>query len=375
MRSADILGLRLRHTGLGRFAFASVAEAVSRLGAVQAQDFAAAKWSLGLRVRDSTDAGIEKAFNDGTVLRVHVMRPTWHLVRPEDIHWLLALTAPRVKAVLASSDRRLELDKALLAKSNAAIVRALRGRAHLTRQELKRVLLAEGIETDVQRLAHIVVHAELDGLICSGPNRGKQFTYALIDERVTKVKRLGREEALAKLALTYYSGHGPAQVKDFAWWSGLGTKDAGLALDGIRSKLRPVEVGGKTYWQLAGAGVRAPEPPPALLLSIFDEYTIAYADRGDLGEAGDIDRLIARGSAATAVIVLRGRVAGTWKKIVKKDRLELSLSVFRRLEPDERAALETQAERYRKFLGIEAVELVNKNVAGSRPTRKPKPGR
>ena len=159
------------------------------------------------------------------------MRPTWHFVVPEDIRWMLELTAPRVKTVLAHYNRKLELDDALFAKSNAAIIKALQGHTYLTRQELKTILTNIGIETNVQRLAHIIMWAELDGLICSGPRRGKQFTYALMEESVRKAKKLNREQALAKLALNYFTSHGPAQLKDFSWWSGLAVKDARDALD------------------------------------------------------------------------------------------------------------------------------------------------
>ncbi len=373
MNSSDILGVRLRNTGLSRPLFKSAAAAVSRLGAVQAQDYAAAKWALGLRVRGSTDTDIERAFNEGAILRVHVMRPTWHFVVPEDVRWLLELTAPKVKAFLASSDRKLELDEALIAKSNAAIVRALAGRSHLTRQELKAILKGKGIETNVQRLAHIIVHAELDGLVCSGPRRGKQFTYALIEERVPKAGRLSRRQALARLALTYFAGHGPAQLKDFAWWSGLGVKDAGEALDAVRAKLRPAESAGKTYWLGTGQGQGIPKPPPALLLSVYDEYTIAYADRSDLGGARPVEELIARGQALTTVMVLEGKVAGTWKRTLRKDRLEIALNPFRKLKRDDRAALEAQAARYGKFLGIDAV--VRRKTSRDVPHRFDTPGR
>lgn len=105
-------------------------------------------------------------------MRTHVMRPTWHFVVPEDIRWMLELTAPRVKKLIMHYNRKLELDDALFAKSNAAIVKALQSHTYLTRQELKTILMDKGIKTDVQRLAHIIVWAELDGLICSGPRRG-----------------------------------------------------------------------------------------------------------------------------------------------------------------------------------------------------------
>ena len=171
--------------------------------------------------------------------------------------------------------------------------------------------------------------AELDGLICSGPKRGKQFTYALLDERVAESERLDREQALEKLALRYFTSHGPAQLKDFSWWSGLAEKDARSALDRIKSGLNQVELDKKTYWFPHHSETAIPNAPRALLLSVYDEYTIAYRDRSDISDARDIERMISRGNALTAVIVLNGRVAGTWKRATKRDSVEIRLNPFR----------------------------------------------
>lgn len=355
MDASEILKLRLHNSGLSNSPFKSAADAVSHLGAVQAQDFAAAKWALGLRVRNSTDEALEKAFNEGTILRTHVMRPTWHFVVPEDIRWMLELTAPRVKKLLMHYNRKLELDDALFAKSNAAIAKALQGHTYLTRQELKTILTNIGIETNVQRLAHIIMWAELDGLICSGPRRGKQFTYALMDERVVKAKNLSREQAIAKLVLNYFTSHGPAQLEDFSWWSGLAVKDARDALDSIKSMLKQATLDGKTYWFSANTKVTAQKSPSAFLLSIHDEYTIAYKDRGDISGARDIERMISVGNALTAVIILNGKVAGTWNKALKKNTVEIRLSPFRKFSKDEQEALESEVARYGTFVGIPAV--------------------
>lgn len=355
MNTSEIIKLRLFNTGLSHAPFQSAVDAISHLGAVQAQDFSAAKWSLGLRIRTSTNEEIERAFNDGKILRMHIMRPTWHFVLPEDIRWMLEITAPRVKAVLASSDRKLGLDDTLLARSNAAIVKALEGHHYLTRQELKAILADTGIETDVQRLGHILTRAELDGLICSGPRRGKQFTYSLLDERVGGSIMRGREQSLAKLALSYFTSHGPAQLKDFSWWSGLAAKDAGTAFDTIKSGLDQATVDKRTYWFPSHQETAIPDPPQALLLSIYDEYTIAYKDRSDISDTRDIERMISKGNALTAVIVLKGRVAGTWKRVMKSDSVEIKLSPFRELDNDEQEAVELEVARYGKFFGIPPV--------------------
>lgn len=355
MNASEIPRLRLHNTGLSHSLFKSPDDAVSHLGAVQAQDFAAAKWALGLRIKNSTDEDIEKAFNEGKILRTHVMRPTWHFVVPEDIRWMLELTAPRVKVVLEHYNRKLELDDALFARSNSAIARALQNNTYLTRQELKTVLANTGIKTDIQRLAHIIMWAELDGLICSGPKRGKQFTYALLEERMPIAKELSREQALAKLALNYFTSHGPAQLKDFSWWSGLTVKDSRDALDLIESKLEKATFDGKTYWFSTDTGAITLESPSAFLLSIYDEYAIAYKDRSDISETKDIEKMISMGNALTAIIILNGKVAGTWNRALKKSRVEIRLNPFRQLNEEEQGALELEVTRYGKFVGLPAV--------------------
>ena len=200
-----------------------------------------------------------------------------------------------------------------------------------------------------------VTQAELDGLICSGPRHGKQFTYALLDERVEGSDRPDREQSLAKLAFRYFTSHGPAQLNDFSWWSGLGDKDARSALDMVKLRLNQATFDKKTYWFPSYTEAVIPDQPPALLLSVYDEYTIAYRDRSAISEARHIERMIARGNALTAVIVLNGGVAGTWKKAMRKESVEIRLNPFRELDKDEQEAVEVEVERYGKFFGTSAV--------------------
>jgi hypothetical protein len=354
MNVAEIRKLRLYNSGLSTSPFKTVSDAVLHLGAVQAQDFYAAKWALGLRIKNSTDECIEKAFNEGEILRTHVMRPTWHFIKPENIRWMLELTAPRVKTILRSSNRKLKIDDDLFSKSNAAITKALEGHTYLTRGELKKVLTDIGIHTDVQRLAHIIMWAELEGLISSGPRRGKQFTYALLEERVKNTRKLSRKQALANLATNYFQSHGPAQLKDFSWWSGLTVKDAKEALDLIKPTLKETTHDSKTYWSFDHK-LKIPNSPSALLLSIYDEYTIAYKDRSDISEARDIERMISMGNALTAVIILDGKVAGTWKKSLKKNTVEINLNPFEKFNEDEQNAIEAEIDRYEKFIRIPVI--------------------
>jgi hypothetical protein len=268
---------------------------------------------------------------------------------------MLDLTAPRVKSFLTSSNLKIGLDDVVFEKSNTLIARALEGHTTLTRPELKTILEKNGIVTDVRRLAHIIMRAELDGIICSGPLRGKQFTYALLEERVKRTVRLNRKKALEKLARAYFTSHGPAQLQDFAWWSGLTETEAGYALDRIRTGLKYILHKGRTYWFFPSAIPSVPDSPPALLLSIYDEYTIAYHDRSDISDAHDIERMISMGNALTAVIILNGKVAGSWKRALGNKTIRISLNPFHRLDRDEEEALEHEVTRYGNFFGIPAV--------------------
>ena len=329
-------------------------DVVRWLVASQAQDYAGAKWALGLRMRGATDAAVEKEFTNGAILRTHVMRPTWHFVAREDIRWLLALTAPRVHTAMASRYRHLELDARTLRKTNAALRRALEGGEHLTRDELRQVLGRARIGAlDGQRTAHILAHAELEALICSGPRRGKQFTYALLDERAPSARTLSREDGLVELSSRYFASRGPATVQDFAKWSSLTVADARSGLEAIRSKLRREVMDGRTYWSARSARPVRSGPSRAHLLSIYDEYISSYRDRSIICEPAHAKRLGAMGSALAYIVVLDGRIAGTWRRTFEKQTVHVRVSPFRSLTRVERGAVAAAAERFTRFMGSE----------------------
>jgi len=350
MKSLDVAPARLSNQLLGEKKCNTPNEVVAWLGAMQAQDFAAAKWALGLRMHKATDNDIEKAFNDGAILRTHIMRPTWHFVVPQDLRSLLALTAPRVHAANAHMYRKLELDDDLLSRCHTVITKALRGKNFLTRTELANHLAENRIEAAGPRLAYMIMHAELEVLICSGPRRGKQFTYALLEERAPQTKKFRRDEALAQWALRYFASHGPAQLKDFAWWSGLTLQDAQKGLDLAVPQLAHEIIDGKTYWFSPNTKTVKSKAPAALLLSIYDEYTIAYKDRSALGGEQYSAKLLAMGNALTSVLILDGKIAGTWKRVIKKGRVEITMYPFRPLRKDEHEAIKAAAAGYGEFL-------------------------
>src|SRR5215471_2681302 len=355
MPSADRVAERRLHTQrlTGR-PFATAVDAVGWLGAVQSQDYAGAKWALGQRTRDVTDADLDRLVDAGAILRTHVMRPTWHFVLPDDIRWLLDLTAARVKARVAPYDRRLEIDEALLARCRDAIEAALRDGVNLTRTELSGVLERAGIPAKGQRLNHIMVYVELDGVIVSGPRRGKQLTYALLDERAPGARRLPREEALAELTLRYFTGHGPAQPQDFAWWSGLTVADAKRGLEMAGSALVREDIGGRPHWSSPDV-----PPPPRVrgpivhLLPNYDELLIAYRDRSaSIDPERELDLApFPFGSILAHIVVVNGIVWGGWKRRPNGRGAIVELGPLGDLDDAHAAALEGAAADLERFLG------------------------
>jgi hypothetical protein len=354
MTNLDIAHQRLHNQLITRRTFEKPGDVVEWLGAVQAQDYAAAKWAVGLRLQGTTDDDIEQAFTRGAILRTHLMRPTWHFVSPADIRWMLALTAPRVNAVNAYYYRKLALDDAVFMHSNAVLAKALQGGKQFTRPELASVLQQAGIATDdLQRFTHIMMRAELDGIVCSGARRGKQFTYALLDERAPQARTLDRDEALAEFARRYFTSHGPATLQDFVWWSGLTVADARASLELVTPQLMHEVVDGQTYWFSMSTPPAKDLSPTAYLLPNYDEYIVGYTDRSAVFDASHTNKIDPRGNVLfNHTIVMDGRVVGTWKRTIKKDAVIITPSLLTPLNDAETRAFAAAANRYGAFLDI-----------------------
>lgn len=360
MPVADLLAQRLHHQQLIQPNLTRPADVVAWLGAVQAQDFPAAKWALSMRVRGGLqDLDVEQAFNDGAILRTHVLRPTWHFVAPADIRWMLKLTAPRVHAISAYYYRQAGLDAKIFGRSCAMLQRALDGGKFLTRTELATHLKRAKVPADGLKLASIMMHAELEGIICSGPRRGKQFTYALLDERAPQTSAVfDREQSLAELASRYFTSHGPATLRDFVWWSGLTVKDARAGISAAGGALHESTIDGRVHWGPGDAAISPMKSPCVFLLPNYDEYLIAYKDRGPVVETGRTANLVARTNGGfTHHLIIDGRLAGGWRRTLTGHVVTIEVAPYKPLTPAQKGAVATAADHYGEFLNQRA-ELV-----------------
>jgi hypothetical protein len=329
---------------------------VRSMAAIQAQDYAAAKWALALRSPGVTEREIEILLSEGRLLRTHVLRPTWHFVAPEDIRWMLRLTAKRVHAINAPYYRKNELTEAVFRKSGSILERELGRAGFLSRERIAGLLRGKGIPAEGMRLALLLMKAELDGLICSGPREGTRFTYALLEERAGSAPDMTKDEALAELAKRYFSTRGPATLKDFSWWSGLSAADAGLGVELTGGDLVREKAGDLIYWDGPSGGPRRAAKPSLLLLPNYDEFVVSYADRRAI--RGD-----ARGYSAPESILFRniavvdGIVRGTWKLRKKAKSAVLEYDIQSPLSDGEERELRDIGLRLARFLEMGEITM------------------
>ena len=353
MDKHDLARWRLRSQRLSGPTLESAEAVVGWLVGVQSQEYGLAKWSVGQRARSVTDADVDRLVADGTILRTHVLRPTWHFVLPADIRWMISLTGPRI---LRGSNRRLielGLDDRVLGMAIELLSGVLSGGRRLTRAQIGALLAEKGIEAGDGRLAYILMKAELELVVCSGGLDGAQQTYALLDERAPAGASLERDEALGQLTRRYFTGHGPSAIADFTWWSGLTVADARRGLAIVGSELEQIDVEGTTYWFGQPMAGRRASSVAVRLLQTFDEYVVGYQKtRSVIDAAGLSGPGTWNPNSFTNPIIIDGQIAGGWRRAAEKGAVSVVTRAFRRLSGPEQDALAAAVQRYGRFLGL-----------------------
>lgn len=323
---------------------------------MQAQDYPGALWSIGLRLPNATCADIEKAITERIIIRTWPMRGTLHFVAATDVRWMLELLAPPIVARHAARHEKFGLDIALFARCEKLFVKALQGGRQLMRGELLTIVERAGISVAEYRGHVILWRLAQERVICFGPHQGKQPTFALLDEWAPHAKSLARDEALAELALRYFTGHGPASLRDFVWWSDLKAAEARAALEMVSSKLRRETFDDTNYWMPPKTPALRDVSPTAYLLPCFDEFMLGYTDRTAALDAKHFKKVYtANNMVFKPTIVMDGRVAGTWQRAFKKKSVVITPSPFVKMKKTETSALAAPMARFGQFHGLPAV--------------------
>jgi hypothetical protein len=325
---------------------------VKHLGAMQAQDYHQALWAVGVRMNSVTVADIEQSIEERKILLTWPMRGTIHFVPPEDVRWMLKLSAIRT---LAQDNRRLdqlELNQKIIDRCKNIFIDALQGNKRISRPNLMKLLEEDGISTNNQRGYHLLWYIAQSGIICLGPREGKQQTFVLLDEWVPATKELSRNEALALLAERYFTGHGPATVQDLSWWAGITLTDARQGVEAAGSRLVSEKINGQDYWVAENFQAGSPdEGPTVYLLPGFDEYLLGYKDRSLVLKVEHAPHIVPGNNGVfKPTIIIDGQVAGTWKRTIKKQGIDIEFYVFAPLVNREESIIEA-AERYCSFMG------------------------
>ncbi len=328
----------------------SVSDLVLWMGAIQAQDFDMANWAVGLRTKSATGTTIKDAYNKGEIIRTHILRPTWHFVTAKDIYWMLKLTAHQILKTTKTRNKQLELTADIFNVSNKIIEKTLSCSNYVTRQTIETELNKAGIITNENRLSHIMLQAELECLVCSGPIlENNKLSYSLFDERVVIKDVVTRDESLAKLAMNYFRSHGPATMKDFSWWSGLTLTDSKKAIDSIQSKLNSFKLDSDYYYFIDNQ-TSINKQAIVHLLPAYDEFLISYANRNAALQHIHTKNTISSNGIFYPVILVNGKVVGIWKRNKVKGEIKIETNYFE--EPDNKTKdlIKLKIDEYLNFL-------------------------
>jgi hypothetical protein len=327
-------------------------DVVRLLTAVQAQDAPMAAWSLGQRSRGATYAAVLADQARGGFVRTHVLRPTWHFVAAEDLRWLLRLTSPKVESGMAARHRQLELDDVTLGRSLEAIATLLGDGRTLTRAEIGTALAERRLPGPGVRLGHVLLVAELRAVVCSGPPRGTEHTYALLDTAVPAgpSDALTGEEAIATLVRRFVGGHGPASERDLARWCTLTLTQIRAALAELGDAVASVDVEGHRLWFDPAVAARTTREHAAYLLPVFDEAFLTYADLGLPRSDPDGVRIGLWARIGGGIVVVDGRDVGMFARRLTGDGVTVSLRPDHRWTRAEQGAVAEAAGRLGAFL-------------------------
>jgi hypothetical protein len=354
MSPAHLVPMRLAAQRISSTTFERPSEAVAWLGAIQAQDYQGSLWAVGLRLAGARAGHIEQALADRSIVRTWPMRGTLHFIAAADARWVIDLLAPKVVARAKRRFHELGLDGSTIARARRVLAKRLVGGKAVARPAVYAALEGARISTAGQRGIHILWRLAQECFLCFGPREAKQHTFALFDAWLPRAKGLPREEALAELACRYFTGHGPAGIADFAWWSGLSRSDARLAIHLAGRRLEEETVAGRAVWFRQSNAPLPVQQSRARLLPAFDEFVVGYADRSAVLDPAHAKRVNAGGGILKPVMVFDGQVVGLWQRRFARDRVVFAPAPFVPLAKMKVRALGAEFERYAHFLGVQA---------------------
>lgn len=353
MNSAEILNLRLYNQLLTSHQLKAPNEIVSWMGAMQSQALDMAKWAIGTRLENQTIRDVEEALNTGQIIRTHTLRPTWHFVSADDVHWMFDLSNPRLKPIYHCYAKMRQIDESLIYNAIPVLEKILIGGKHLTKQEIGSALQTQDITLDDDHLKSAITYAEMEGILVNGRLKGKKQTFTLLEEWAPRKQTICKEEALEHLARKYFTSHSPATIHDFAWWSGLSITECRQALEMIKVDFICETINERDFWMKSDIKVPPVDSNSALLLPAFDEFVISYKDRSEMIEDIHYGKVMTKNGLFSPTIMLNGKIIGSWKKVAHKSTPRIELSFFEKTSQRKQDLFKPEIKRLEKFYSKE----------------------
>lgn len=349
MNTTELLTIRLYNQLLISHQLKEPQDVVYHMGAMQSQALDMAKWAIGARLGNKTVQDIDEALNTGKIIRTHILRPTWHFVSADDIHWMYDLSNQRLKPIYRSYTKMTGTDEALIYQTIPTLEKVLLDERHMTKQEIGSALLKFNISLNNILLNHCISYAEMEGILVNGQLKDNKQTFTLLEEWVPRKERISKEESLERLARRYFTSHSPATLLDFVWWSGLTLTDCRQAIQLIKADFICETINGREFWMKNDIKTPPTDEISALLLPPFDEFVVSYKDRSELIADTHYGKVMTKNGLFSPTIMFNGEIIGSWKKLNQKSTPHVELSFFDKTPKNKQNLFKTAIKQVERF--------------------------
>lgn len=339
------INIRLLNQQLVAPQFSKPEDVVGHFGAIQAQEYRMMRWAVEMRTKRPSENAFTKAFNEGKIVRLHLLRGTWQLTTGDDYWWLLDLCATKARKVITGwmSANGITIQDSEVHKIRAILVDIAGLKGSVTKEDFAESLRERGIVMEDHRLSYHIRFAELDGILCSGDLLPMKATYALSERKVPRTEAFDRDWALARLATKYFQSHSPATLEDFVWWTGLSIRDCKRGIDLIGNHLYCDSYRNRRFYLHGNSRTRGVRKGEYLLISPYDEYLIGYKSRDIALDPSFRHHAHNNSGIFQPVIAYDGRICGNWSPF----REDMNISFF--LPDHGNENLDAEMEKYRMF--------------------------
>ncbi len=340
------IAIRLLNQQLAAPQFSDPAQVVSHMGAIQAQEYRMMRWAVAMRTRKPSARAFKAAFDDGRIIRLHLMRGTWQLVSADDYWWMLDLCAPKAIAVIRGwmSSNRISIPEKEQMDIRDILAQTAADKGSVTKEDFVQALDERDIHMDAHRLSYHIRMAELTGTLCSGDLLPMKATYALTANKVKSMARIDRDEALMRFTRNYFQSRQPATLEDFVWWSGMNISDCRKGVALLGNTIHAVKWKGREFYLTDDCRTRGFRTGKCLLIPPYDEYLIGYKSRDIVLPTEHTHRAHNNSGIFQPIIAHDGIICGNWAPF--KDNCQ---TAFFDGAHDE-SALQSAWQTYQRFL-------------------------